>query len=440
MRKLCGLLAVLVLLLHSGGAFAQSSDYEIIESYKSRNQSLMESIKTAQDPGQPGTLESEINRLEADFAQHQKLLGDGLYPDTFGGSIDKLRDQLKKTTERLAMVEESKRNKATIEADGKTITVITKQNEEFSRQHEVDKASIEKLTRDVTDMSAQIQRLTVENTGLLEKIKGLQLENKKDKESIARLKELTEKLNANIRDRDDLIVKMMDSLFNEYSKSDLTDAQKNSLLVNAQGNDYVGKIIATVDGNVRSVERTVMLPQDVGLIKAEERKVSAKWNAIKPYVGKLYPDEPSRALELSRVDGRLSDWKRRIEETTWKSIQQVFAGQKIDIGVFYTADEFHARLLAYLDEQVKKPSRAEYQTFKNKVWDSPVKDQWLPVISTDELTAKQRSDIEERIGLWGSKVSALFWRWVLIGALCTAVTAAILVVGLRWRKKHQPAA
>jgi DNA repair exonuclease SbcCD ATPase subunit len=439
MRKLCGLLAVLVVLLHSGGAFAQSSDYEIIESYKSRNQSLMQSIKTAQDPGQPGALEGEINRLEADYAQHQKLLGDGLYPDTFAGSIGKLREQLKKTTERLAMIEESKRDKATIEtktlkaeADAKTIAVISQQNEEY-------RVSLEKMTREVAEMSAQIQRLSAENTGLVEKIKVLQQESRKDKESIAKLKELTEKLNANIRDRDDLIVKMMDSLFNEYSKSDLTDAQKNSLLVNAQGNDYVGKIIATVDGNIRSVERTVMLPQDVGLIKAEERKVTAKWNAIKPSVGKLYPDQQTGERELGRVDGRLSDWKRRIEETTWKSIQQVFVDQKVDIGMFYTAEEFQAHLLAYLDEQVKNPSRREYQTFKNKIWDSPIKDQWLPVIPTDELSAKQRSDIEERIGLWGSKVSAMFWRWVLIGALCTAVAAAILVVVLR-RKKQPPVA
>ena len=289
MRKLSGLLAVLVLLLHGGVAFAQTSDYEIIQSYKSRHQSLLESIRTAQDPGQLGTLESDVNSLETESAQHQKLLGDGLHPDTFAGSIGALRDQLKKTTERLALVEESRKDKATIEtitlkaeADGKTIAVITRQNEEF-------RVEIEKLTQEVANLSAQIQQLATENAGLLEKIRALQAENKKDKASIARLKELTEKLNANIRNRNDLIVKMMDSLFNEYSKSDLTDAQKNNLLVNAQGNDYVGKIIATVDGNVRSVERTVMLPQDVGLIKDEERKVTAKWNAIKPYVGKLYP-------------------------------------------------------------------------------------------------------------------------------------------------------
>jgi len=437
MRKLSGLLAVLMLLLYSGGAFAQSSDYEIIEAYKSRRQSLLESIKAARDPGQHDTLESQIGSLEADYTQHQKLLGEGLYPDTFGNSIGALREQLKKTTERLALLEEKKIDKATIETHQKTITVISRQNEELSRQHEEDRVSLEKLTQDVANLNAQIERLSTENAGLLEKIKGLQLESKKDKESIAKLKALTEKLNANIRDRDDLIVKMMDSLFNEYSKSDLTDAQKNNLLVNAQGNDYVGKIIATVDGNVRSVERTVMLPQDVGLIKGEERKVTAKWNAIKPYVGKIYPDQQTAERELARVDGRLSDWKRRIGDTTWKSIQQVFVDQKVDIGMFYTAEEFHAHLLAYLDEQLKKPSRAEYQTFKKKVWDSPIKDQWLPVIPTDELTAKQRSDIEERIALWEKKISALFWRWMLIWVFCAAVTGGILVVGLR-RKKSSP--
>ena len=109
------MLAVLALLLQSGGAFAQTSDYEVIESYKSRHRALLESIRTAEDPGQPAALEGEIARLEADYAQHQKLLGEGLHPETFAGSIGTLREQLKKSTERLALMEERKRDKATIE-------------------------------------------------------------------------------------------------------------------------------------------------------------------------------------------------------------------------------------------------------------------------------------------------------------------------------------
>ena len=301
------------------------------------------------------------------------------------------------------------------------------------------RASIDALTLEVQGLSAKIRVLSEENTGLLEKIRVLQIEGKNDRESIARLKALTEKLNANIRDRDDLIVKMMDSLFDEYAKSDLTDGQKKSLFTNAQESDYVGKIIATIDGNLASVERTVMMPQDLGVIKEEERKVSAKWNAIKPYVGKIYPDAQAGVRDLSRVDSRLADWKKRIDEATWKSIRQVFAEQNIDIGAFGTAGEFHARLLAYIDGQLKNPSREKYKTFKNKVWDSPIKDQWLPVIPTDELTAQQRAEIDERIALWGKKISTLLWRGVLIGVFVTAILALAAVAIMR-KRKPQPAA
>lgn len=437
MRKLAGFLMALALLLPCGGALAQSSDYEIIQSYKSSHQSLLESIRTARDPGQHDALQSQIGRLEAEYTPHRKLLGDGLHPDTFGNSIGALREELKKSTERLALVEENRKDKATIEAislkaeaDGKTIVAISRQNEEY-------RLSLEQLTREVADLSAQIQRLSAENAGLLEQIQSLRREGRKDKESIARLQQLNEKLNANIRSRDDLIVTMMGSLFDEYSKSDLTDERRKDLFVQAQAGDYVGKIIETVDGNVRSVERTIMVPQDIGLIKDEERKVSSKWNAIKPYVGKLYPDEQSAIRDLGRVDSRLADWKRRIDETTWKSIRQVFAAQNIDIGAFGNADEFEARLLAYVDAQIAAPARGTFRTFKSKVWDSPIKDQWLPVIPTDELTAKQRGDIEARIALWEKKISGLFWRGVLIGLFGAAVVAGVLVWSLR-RKKPRP--
>jgi len=436
MRKLAGLLAVLVLLLQNGGAFAQTSDYEVIDSYKKKHQSLLVSIKAERDPGQHDALGSEIGRLAVDYSQHRQLLGEGLYPDTFDNSIGTLREQLQKTTERLALVEENRKDKATIdtislkaEADGKTIVAISLQNEEY-------RLSLEKLAREVADLSAQIQRLTAENAGLLQQIAGLQREGRKDKESLARLKELTEKLNANIRNRDDLIVKMMGSLFDEYSKSDLTDEQRKDLFVQARDGDYVGKIIETIDGNLKSVERTIMVPRDVRLIKDEERKVSAKWQAIRPYVGKLYPDEQIGSRDLNRVDDRLSDWKKRIDETIWKSLQQVFVDQNIDIGTFGNADEFQARLLAYVDQQVKTPSRDKFRAFKTRVWDSPIKDQWLPVIPVDELTVQQRSDIEARIALWEKKNSMLFWRGMLIGVFAAIAAAVILVLVLKRKKRR----
>jgi hypothetical protein len=433
MRKLTGVLTALFLLLQVGGAFAQSSDYEIIETFKKKNQTLLASLKAAQDLAQCAALESEIGRLESEYAPHKALLAEGLYPETFDTTIAALRDQSRRASERVRLAEESRQDKVKIadysrkvEEDAKTIATISRQNEEYQ-------ASIAKLSQEVKDLSLRIEQLTSENTGLLEKIKALQLESKKDKATIAKLTELTEKLKANIRDRDALVIKMMDSLFAEYAKGELTDAQKKDLFVSVQGNDYVGTIVTTLDQNVKYSESALFTAQDLKAVQEEQRKLSAKWEEIKPYVAKIYPDEQSRVRDIATVDGRVADWKKSVDATTWKSIRQVFVGQNMDIGPFGNAAEFHTRLLAFVDGQIANPSRAQHQAFRQKVWDSPIKDQWLPLIPADELTAQQRTEIDQKIAAWDEAIAAQLRRWVLIGVLGAVVLAAVVLL-LRKKK------
>jgi chorismate mutase len=437
MKKLAGLFTVALLLLAQAGAvFAQVSDYEIIESFKNKQQYLLASIKAAQSLEQCAALETQIGELESAYAKHRKLLADGLYPGNLDSSVAALREQLNKSSERISLAEESKKDKSVIQVfsakvkeDGQKIEQITRQNEEY-------KASLDKLTQEVNGLNARIRQLSTENAGLVESIRVLKLASKKDSESIAQMKALTEKLNANIRDRDELVMKMMDSLFGEYSKAGLTDAQKKNLFANIQGNDYVGKLVSTLDENVKYSESALFSAQDMRSIRDEQKKLSDKWNQIKPYVAKLYPDEQSRVRDIASVDSRVSDWKMRIDETMWKSIYHVFSEQKVDVGTFSNAGEFHARVLAYIDQQMRNPSRDAYQAFK-RIWESPIRDQWLPAIPTEELSQQQRNEIEARITRWDKKVSALFLRWVLIAVAAIAVLAVVLVLT---RKKKPTAA
>ena len=113
------------------------------------------------------------------------------------------------------------------------------------------------------------------------------------------MRELTDKLYANIRDREELIVKMMDSLFDEYSKADLTDAQKKNILAIAQENDYVSKIVTTIDGNINYVGTALLTPQDVNVIRDQQKRLAVKWDGIKPFVSKLYPDDQTRARDIT---------------------------------------------------------------------------------------------------------------------------------------------
>lgn len=432
MKKAIGLLAILALLLPSGGAFAQSSDYETIESFKKKHQSLLQSITAAQDLGQRSLFEQEIGTLERDYQQHRTLLGEGLYPESFEAAIATLREQLNRTTERLELVEERRMDKV-------QIAEIGRQNEEY-------RASIEQLTRDVEERSARILQLTAENAGLQTTIQALQAQGRKDRDSIAKLQELTarlkesnDKLTDNIRDRDELVVKLMDSLFDEYSKAELTEARKKDLLAVAQEHDYVSKIVTTLDGNIAFVETALLTPQDARQIRDQQQQISGKWDQLKPYVSKLYPDDVTRLRDLSAVDSRLSALKQKTDEATWNSIRQVFTEQNVALEPFHTGGEFHARVLAYIDKQVQHPSREAYRRFRSQIWDSPLKNQWLPVVSADELTVQQRNDIEARIALWEKKISAQLWRWVLIGAFAAAVAAAAVTVIMRKKKPTTPA-
>lgn len=433
MKKIASVFAALLLLLQVGGAFAQMSDYETIQTFKQKNQTILGALKSAQDLRQLGALEGEINRLQSEYEPHRALLADGLHPETFDSTIAALRDQARRNTERVRAAEESKKDKATIvqitqksAEDAKTIEKISRENVEYQ-------ASIAKLSQEVKDLGTRIDQLTTENTGLIDQVKTLQAQGKKDRATIAKLQELNEKLNANIRDRDALVVKMMDSLFAEYSKGELTDAQKKDLFVSVQGNDYVGTIVSTLDQNVKYSESALFSADDLKAIRAEQSKLSAKWEEIKPYVAKIYPDEQTRVRDIATVDGRIADWKKSIDVTTWKSIRQVFVGQNMDIGPFDNAGEFHTRMLAYVDGQIAAPSRAQHQAFRQKVWDSPIKDQWLPLIPIDELTAQQRTEIDARITAWDEAIAAQLRRWVLMGVLGAVVLAAIAVL-LRKKK------
>ena len=434
MRTIAGILAGFLLLLQVGGAAAQTSDFEIIETYKKRSQALSESIKAVQDPQRLPALQGEIDRLQADNAQHRALLAEGLHPQTLESTIAALREQLAQSTKRVTLVEEQKRDRATItqqtqqaEEDKKTITTITQQNTEY-------KAALEKLTIEVKELSAGIEKLTAENTGLLEQVRTLQAQGKRDKDSIAKLQALNEKLNQNVRDRDALIIKMMDSVFGDYAKADLTDAQRQELFVNVKGNDYVGQIVATVDGNVKYSDSALLSAADAKTVQEEQAKLSAKWEELKPFVAKLYPDEQAKERDIATVDSRVTEWRTSIDAAMWRSIHQVFVGQNMDIGDFSNGTEFHGRLVAFVDAQTREPAREKYRSFRATIWDTPIKDQWLPLIPKEQLSDAQRAEIEERIALWDKAVKDQLRRWIMIGVLGSALLIGLAVLVLRKKK------
>ncbi len=398
--------AVLVLLISS--LFAQVSDYDIIQNFKKSYQAIYDSVRTASSLEKCDLLEQKISSLKTEYSKHQALLNDGLHPDNFDGSFTKLNSQLSIAKEK---------NKLAVDLGSSNL-----QNDS--------------LRQEVSSLNSRIQQLADENGGFLQEIKSLKLTIKKDKETIARMSKLIDKLKANIEARDNLVINMLDSLFIEFSKPDLNDVEKGNLQLTVNSKDFLRTILNTVNDNEKFIESASLTAQDVMFIKEEHKKFSGLWKKVSPSIGQLYPDEATKAQSIGMVDNKISSWKNKIEATIWKSIYLEFTKQNISVQQFKNATEFHDNLLTYIDLEMQQPSKEKFIAFNDSVWEPVIKDQWMAVIQSDNsLTEPQRIEIEDKIDLWGKNFSSGMWIWFVLGGLGIVFLLIIIALVIKLKKK-----
>jgi len=395
--------AVLVLLISS--LFAQVSDYDIIQNFKKSYQAIYDSVRTASSLEKCDLLDQKISSLKSEYTKHQVLLNDGLHPDNFDVSFTKLNSQLSIAKEK---------NKLAVDLGSSNL-----QNDS--------------LRQEVSSLNGRIQQLADENGGFLKEIKSLKLTIKKDKETIARMSKLIDKLKANIEARDNLVINMLDSLFIEFSKPELNDVEKGNLQLTVNSKDFLRTILNTVNDNEKFIESASLTAQDLMFIKEEHKKFRGLWKKVSPSIGQLYPDEATRDQSIGMVDNKISSWKSKIESTVWKSIYLEFTKQNINVQQFKNATEFHDNLLTYIDLEMQQPSKEKFVTFNDSVWEPVIKDQWMAVIQSDNsLTEAQRIEIEDKIDLWGKNFSSSTWIWFILGIVFLLIIIALVI---KFKKK-----
>ena len=81
------------LFLLTTASFAQS-DYEMVQSFKERNQNLINQIKEAGSIDELNALTDEIEKLKRDFSAKERILDKSLYPENFSSTIENLTASL----------------------------------------------------------------------------------------------------------------------------------------------------------------------------------------------------------------------------------------------------------------------------------------------------------------------------------------------------------
>jgi len=389
MKKLIMLSAVLSFIISLGSISFAQQDYQIVQNFKSKTQQIEQSIKSAQNLSDLDTIQSQINQLQASFEGNKDLLDKSLYPDDFTSSIQKLNDDLS----------------------------LRKQ----------DFGQVSNLQTQINQMQAQIDTLNAKNESLLNQIEQMQEGNKKD---IAKLESTIRELRASLYRRDRLVMSMLGSLLPpSYEKNgELTTNEKEKIYSQTKRTGLIANLKRSIDDNVKFLQVTTLNPQDLKTIQNQESSLEAMWKRSGPEIVKIYSERRQELKNAKDMDSSFSAWKNAIDQQAWNSIRQKFVDHGIALSNFSNGDEFAQTLTSYIDTQMKdatgSDSKKTYHVFADSVWDTSIKPDWVPYLtSNNQLSTGNLGIIEARITQWQSSVGSgsMIWLYIII---------AVIMIGL----------
>jgi len=265
------LVGVSLLLVCSMLLGQERSDFQVVQGFQSRYRAIQKATEAASSVDDCASISVSITELESEYAPYKQLLNKALYPDGFDKRITDARLQLRLTQDKLGV----------IEAQVKRIAELRMQVEILGDQ-------VEKLSGQNSDLLKQVQRMSAS----------------KSKEMIDSLQNLVARLHSQIRQRDDLIFALVDSLFLQYDKdiASLQDVEKQSIAGRLQRGNVFSSIKKSIQDNVQFLESTSLTGRDVAEVAAQQRRFENQWQAFGKKLAVVYATNKRAMNEVTQID------------------------------------------------------------------------------------------------------------------------------------------
>ena len=169
------------------------SDYEIVQNFQTKYQEIEKNIKDAALLNELNAVVAKIDQLKQEYAEHKDLLDKSLYPDNYDKSFENLN------------------------------TAYLMRQENFT--------TIDVLQTEVVVLEQQVDDLNKRNNQIIIMIDELETLRKKDKKTIAELENLIADLRNSLRQRDRLVVEMMDKLIPPIMREKATLSAEDKRIV-----------------------------------------------------------------------------------------------------------------------------------------------------------------------------------------------------------------
>lgn len=394
--------------IFNNAANAQS-DREKTDKFKSSIQKIEAAIKNAKDVAECNNLENQVDKLRNEYQGDKALLDKSLYPDDFNSSLEKLS------------------------------TAITLRKGDFTQIHE--------LKTEVVGLKDQVTDLNKKNYDLISEIRVLNLRVNKSEKMNDSLRTLVARLRASLKERDKLVMGMVDSLLTEFTKSPsgLNETEQQGMMSTIKSKNLFFNIQRTINDNIKFMEVTQLTADDISEMKKQQIKFSKLWRQMGPKLAQVYLSKKESTVQIDQINSLFSSWSLLINNQLWGNVDKVFKDKNVKILPYSNGEQFSENIKSYIQDQIKNlptvgkdQSLKEFKLLSDTVWFDNVKRDWVPVlIENGLLNEAQKDTIEANLAQWKKQVEPPFsftWVYVAIGALLVAIVIVYVVLSRKKKK------
>lgn len=375
----------------------QISDRVIVDKFTKTVKVLYRTVDSAKSALDCADINASIEEMEKEFASHKELLDRALYPDDYSKTITNLKGRLLVRQKDLGVIE----------------TQIVR---------------ITELEGQVRELSGKIDDLSTEVTNL-QRAHVLNMEAAAmDRALLDSLNIVIARLRQNLKERDNLIFALVDSLFMQYDKdvASMNNVEKQGISVRLERRNVLTNIKKSIADNLKFLESTNLSPNDYAEIARQNQRFSSQWNGLRPKIASIYLGGKQKNKEAVLIDSMLSTWSSKVDQGTWKALRALLEKGGIQLKPFSSGDEFAGNFSEFAAAEISNTKQEptdvrlkRFNTFNDLVWKTDLEPTWLPVlVGSGKITANQKAEIEKRFESWHSAVTPVSpVVYVLVAAL-----------------------
>jgi chromosome segregation ATPase len=381
------------------------SDLEIVDNFKSEVASIDNQIKNATSLEELKDVPTRIDSLKENYADHKKLLDNSLYPDNYQTTLDKL-------------------NKNYLMRQG-------------------DFTTIDVLQTEVSALNEQVEFLNQRNNELLSEVRSLEAQRDKDAKTIKKLNNLVAQLRTSIRERDELVLSMIDSLMPPTVRDQdmLTAEDKSVIAKEEQEQNVIANVKTTIKDNIRFMQVTSLKPNDLIAIREQQEDFSGKWQKVGVELVEVYSEDGKKSEELKEIDELFNQWYAAVAKEAWSSIDDDFSLNGIELRKFNNGEEFTTSIELFIGDELKnlgvksdEDSKKVFAQFADSTWFAIIQPVWMNyLIENKMLTEENKDRMESKIAEWKNALypSNL---WILFLLIAVVVIGIGVFVFIRKKK------